>query len=574
MDELWVLTVGSTDVQLPLWRQDQFGAWAIARRFEVRTDTREVHEKLLLLLSHGLIDFGHPTPKDREEGGSSVRLRLEVVPEGEDLLFEARFEENNRVQGCDHPRIRQTCDSIEAPGDKLPLVFPKVAPLVDFLIEDRRYAEGSVSVLVLNTHRDPSLERSEPIASGPLAATVAGHRLGIASSQAPGLPRPGTSAWMDILKDKERVEEDTTRAAIVQRLIDAFTAWEEARPQSDEWRVSLSTSGGLPILKEVTERVAASFFGEDRIRLIEAPARGVVQAHGLGYSQSWTERLALRFNFLEGLRRGDLVEAYGFANRLEKLGVDWAQQTLASIGPLVNLNVPAGPGITPLFASLDLEDFELKACQIEVCLAGGDIEGAALGIGVFFEQVMWFLLERSQFLLANDLGVDRDQEAMYAVEASDRAKRAIVSLVRERMLRGDPTLIAKQPFPVEGLLRENWIAKLADHRDWRSSLPAAAAIAKDLLGRYSRPNRQGLCPRVIRNRFGHGARVADDLAQAGRILQTSGMVAGWERPLGENFLGLHRGFLRALRPGRDSLADEVKQLLRSLHDRLRKSPHV
>lgn len=51
---LWLISVGMTDVQFPVWTKDEYGCWTGPYRFEIgRTGIRAVHEGLLTLLDKG-----------------------------------------------------------------------------------------------------------------------------------------------------------------------------------------------------------------------------------------------------------------------------------------------------------------------------------------------------------------------------------------------------------------------------------------------------------------------------------------------------------------------------------------
>ncbi len=46
---LWLISVGMTDIQFPLWKKDDYGCWQGPQRFDLaRSEVRKTHEGLLI----------------------------------------------------------------------------------------------------------------------------------------------------------------------------------------------------------------------------------------------------------------------------------------------------------------------------------------------------------------------------------------------------------------------------------------------------------------------------------------------------------------------------------------------
>ena len=571
MDELWVITVGRSDVQFPIWRQDEYGGWTTHRRFEVgKSGTRRLHEVLLELLRRKRVAFERPMPAEKERDVEGTSLSIEH--DGE--FFIAQY---NCRQGSAASRLIATRDEASSDDDEMvPVLCPKVEPLRDLVLQGHPDPRKTLSVLVLNTERQPHVEPEEPIAAGPLVANWLAKHLGLeAVPFSDGVPAAGYCTWLNVLEGDEQIESPEARNRLTRRMTDAFAAWEGRR--GNDWQVSLSASGGLPVDRDATVRLAASFFGEEQVRLLEAPPRGPARSMTLGYSQSWSEQLALRFYCLEALRRKDLVVAFGLLARIAEYGeVTWARQALAIVGPLLGLGFPVGPGIADLKAQLQLLDFELTAAQIEASLVRGDVEAAAPRLGVICEQIMWHFIEKSPLLRNSSIAADRAEEKL-AIQSGDRnAREAAEKLTRDGLLGDKPrTWGGKTYFKVDKLLQPDaWVPELKRSDGWDPNMRAALDLTTDLLhAYYDRKGENSSYPRDVRNRVVHGGRASVDTRAAAAVLKRSGLVAAMERPFGENFLqvSLIRNLLGRLNNREPALEDAVRKTIEELHDRLRKN---
>src|SRR5258708_4974099 len=76
---LWLISVGVTDLQFPVWKHDEAGQWTGPWFFEPgRAGIRRPHGHILALLEKGLIAF--PAMPRRHEGDArELRLELELI---------------------------------------------------------------------------------------------------------------------------------------------------------------------------------------------------------------------------------------------------------------------------------------------------------------------------------------------------------------------------------------------------------------------------------------------------------------------------------------------------------------
>ncbi|MBV5309630.1 hypothetical protein, partial [Chromatium okenii] len=75
------------------------------------------------------------------------------------------------------------------------------------------------------------------------------------------------------------------------------------------------------------------------------------------------------------------------------------------LGPLLEL-----PGRSMRHNGCPLEPFALAAVQIEMRLCMGDVVGALVRLGAFFEAATWTLIGRDARIQALGLKVDRENE--------------------------------------------------------------------------------------------------------------------------------------------------------------------
>lgn len=508
---LWMISVGVSDVQFPVWRQDEYGGWSIRRRFEPgRGGVRAMHKGLLTLLANGQIRFDSDLP-EAVDRGELRDLRLEFLQEGTDFVAAVRHR--------DTPvRISAMADTIPNPQEtQLPLYCPKVEellPLTEGLFGDERPA-----VIVLNTRRAETFSEapSEPIAAGPLVARYLAERLDLdwvdGQGRVPDLIRPGSSTWVDILLGDEAMEESAAQADLVGRLSATLKAW--ARGIEGDRFIAVTTSGGMPALKPLIERTPATFVGQGNIRLLDKPERRAAapEIWRLSYDERVPEREVLRFHCAEALRRGDYAGAYGLAACAS--GQPWAKSVRDFLGTLLEL-----PGAPLMLDGQPLRSFKLHACQIEVRLCTGDAIGALIRYGTFIESILWALIAADARIRELGLQVDRDKECLVG------SLRHGHRLVREGLLDRDAR--GKGYHRVLDLTWKwpNWLSEP------RGGQTEAALASKQLLQSYNSD------PREIRNRNVHGTEAFVDPENVSSAMRDAGLIAAVREPFGENFFAV------------------------------------
>lgn len=502
---LWMISVGVTDVQFPVWSQDEYGMWTVLRRFETgRAGVRAVHEGLLALLRNGQIHFesGLPKPIDR---GVARDLRLEFVQEGADFLMTIR-----------HVDYRISAKNEMIPNDleaQLPLYCPKVEALLPKAQEI--FAGGPVTVLVLNTRRanDFSEAPLEPIAAGPLVAKCLAERLNLCwidgGGQVPTNLAPGASTWIDILTDNEPMEDANAQQNVVARLSAALGAWNPGRNATS--RIAVTTSGGMPVFKPLIERVPATCLGQDRVTLLDQPERGAATAVSLSYDDRVTEREVLRFHCAEALRAGDYASVYGLASRA--FGQPWAREVRDGLGTLLEL-----PGAALQVNGRCLGPSALTACRIEVRLCLRDVIGALIRLGTFIESSTWELIAQDARIPGLGLQVDRDDECLVGDLEPDHFLFTNERLKRNARGQDHHFVLDLQWF---------W-------PDWLNC-PAL----KNLNKQYSTKQQpSGISPRILRNRLIHGTDIPIDPEEVRRCMMDARLIEGVGRPFGQNFLSV------------------------------------
>lgn len=537
MDWLWMISVGVTDVQFPVWSKDDYGQWSRLQRFETgRAGIRAVHEGLLGLLRNGQIRFDDTLPRPIDRGVAR------------DLRLEFMQEDNAFVAAIRHPdyRISSEGDTIPNAREKqLPLYCPKVHALLPSARE--AFGRDRVTVLVLNTRRAEAFSESaaEPVASGPLVAKYLSERLGLTwvdgQGGVPEALAPGTATWLDILTGEEAVEDGAAQERVVARLNAAIRAWSPG--SSAGGRVAVTTSGGVPPLKPLIERVPATCFGQGQVLLLDQPERGPTLSQPLRYDTRVSEREVLRFQCAEALRTGDYAGAYGLASRAS--GGAWAREVVDGLGPLLEFS---GARVRPQV--INLAPFALGACRVEVRLCMGDVIGALMRLGAFVETVSWELIARDARLRGLGLVVDRDDECLVGNLPDDHALFARQLLDRDSRGQDHHRVLGiSWSWPV-------WL-KHRSGGQW-----ATAQALYELADRY------GGEPRRLRNRLMHGS--DDPVLPEGvkdSLLQ-SGLIAGVALAFGQNFLAVApvKGLLAGL--GAAGLPATVGGHLKGVLDRV------
>jgi hypothetical protein len=509
---LWLISVGVTDIQFPVWRQDGYGAWTLPGRFEIgRGGIRQVHEGLLTLLEQDRIDFPGgrlPSALGRED---SRGLKLDFLHIDGD--FTASLDARPDGDGSVPYRISSHAGAIpNAHESRLPLYCPKVAELLD--AARLTFGTEPVTVVVLNTRRNASFPDTpdEPIASGPLVARFLADRLGLRwLDQAGRIPvalESNIGTWVDVLTGDEAMEDGVAQDRVVARLVELIRRW---TPGADS-KVAVTTAGGMPPLKPIFERVPATCLGQSAVRLLEKPEqRSPAAVTALDYGVRIAEREALRFHCVEALRQGDYAGAYGLAHRFRQ--EPWAGKVRERLGPLLEL--PGGP---LRIDGQGLGGCALNACQVEIRLCMDDAAGALMRMARFLESSTWALIQQDRRIQEYGLAVDREYERLTGDLSQDNPL-----LVRGLVRTGN-----HGHYNVQGLTWD-WPRWLTEDGGGQ---PVEARNLQTLLDGYSGELRK------YRNRLAHGSNLAIDVSAIKRRMGDSGLVAGFGLPFGRNFLAL------------------------------------
>ena len=509
---LWLISVGVTDVQFPVWKRLEDDEWGDARLFDIGAGgCRAVHAGLLALLERNRICFPTgdlPKQLDRED---AKNLKFDFAPIDDGFIATIKEREQPSSGFC----ISRYDDCI--PNDheeNLPLYCPKVAEIVDAACAT--FTNEPVTVVVLNTRRDETSRhgKNEPIASGPLVANFLASRLGLDPPGAdhagafPASLEHGTCTWVDILTGTDAVEDDTVLQGIVPKVIALADAWKAKGSR----KVMITSSGGIPNIKPIVERVAATVFGQSAITLLHAPERGMpkgtAQPETLRFEARVTEREALRFHCAEGLRQGDYAGAYGLASRSRTEA--WSGHVLNRLGPLLELPGNFDYGLEPLY---------LTACQIDIALCIGDPVRALLRLATFVEMANWELIACDARIIAWGLQVDPTNECLCGNLAEDHP------MFERGLLQRN----AKGPHRHKNIGRApNWASWLCQ----RAGKNQQAAKQFDGLQRIY--ERAGL--RALRNVLIHVRDPANAAVDVYKVLEDSRLVAAMGAPFGWNFL--------------------------------------
>lgn len=505
MDWLWLISVGESDVQFPVWEKDENNEWTRLRRFRLgRAGIRAVHEALLALLRAGQIRFEAGLPK-AIGGGPAPDLQLEFDQEGE--TFRAAYRQPDY-------RISREADTLPNEREsKLTLYCPKVEPLLP--LASAAFASNRVTVVVLNTRRAERFSEAalEPVASGPLVSKCLGERLGLRwvddGGQLPGGLAPGTSTWFDFLTGEEAMEDSTVQRGVVDRLRTVIRAWGARAPGGRQ--IAITISGGMGPLKPIIERVPATSVGQRRILLLDSPEHGRPTSIALSYDTQVVEREMLRFHCAEALRNGDYAGAYGLASRASNQR--WSKKTRSRLGPLLDF-----PGPLPEVNGSLLPPFALTACQVEARLCMGDIAGALVRFGTLLDSSVWELIGGDARIRGLGLRPDRGDEALVGQLRDDHALLSRGLLAKNREEQGR--------YRVKDLIW-GWPDWLLD-RDGGQIEAARALVA--FRGCFAGS------PRRFRNLLVHGATEFLDLGQVERAMKDTGLIDGLGQPFGSNCL--------------------------------------
>ncbi len=507
---LWLISVGVSDVQFPVWKQDGYGQWQEFCFRRERGGVRQVHEGLLDLMKRDRIDFPDRLPKDLKRDEEAA---LTLVFDQADGLLVAG------ISGRDGYQIARQGNEIPE-ETKLPLFCPKVAEVLDAA---RATFDGKpVTVVVLQTQRAETLPRygtDEPIGSGPLVAKFVAERMDLCwqpGGPEPEIPGPGIATWLDILIGEEAWEDVTAQQALVHRLTRLIRAW---NPEGER-RIALTTAGGIPGLKPLIERVPAICLGQDAVRLLDIPERQRTEARvaALDYGARVVEQEMLRFHCVEALRQGRYVAAYGFAGD----AATWAPVVRNVLGPFLGL--PTTSGVSVKFNGRPLHRFEIFAGQVEMRLQAGDAGGAALALSAFLEAAVWFLMRQASVFTDAGLTVNPENESVDGPWPENLATTAnLAQWVDQDWVQ------TRNRHKVKKLLVEalDWLKDKADHGPHHNSVTALVALRN--IAFKGTPSL-----RECRNSVAHGAGSSITPGKIAKRFTSVGFCIS--RPFGENFL--------------------------------------
>ena len=514
MSWLWLISVGVSDVQFPVYKRDQYGQWNGPLRFEKgRGGIRSVHEGLLTLLQQDKVKFPNPgdelpKPVSREEARD---IKLEFEPIGDHQFLATIAHEQYQISnGGD------TIPNNQEPA--LPLYCPKVHPLLKPAL--KLFAEEPVTVVVLNTNRNKELGdgSDEPIASGPLVARYLAERLELKwvdnQENIPDILEQNVSTWIDILTGDEKMENTIAQKEVVKRLTAIIQAWKSTH--GTDHKIVVTTSGGMPPLKPIIERVPATCLGQQAITLLEQPERrdpAVIAP--LDYNVRVSEQETLRFHCAEALCSPDYASAYGFARRYPEL--PWTESVKNLLGPLL------GMSNHPLqVKGQTIEQFVKIACQIEICLCMGDCAGALRLLGVFIESSAWKLIENDSRIQQWNLTVDRANETVNGDLSPNH------ELFEQGLLENNPKGYGGHK--VLGLMWRwpEWL-KQGEQRQSGNALDAICRC-------YNKKDNAQNSARDYRNLLSHGSNKPIKIEALKSCLKENGLIKDTNQSFGNNFL--------------------------------------
>lgn len=543
MSCLWLISVGVSDVQFPVWQQDDYGQWNRLFRFDTgRRGIRSLHKDLLALAESAGVIFPPDTP-ERLRPALARDLRLKFLREGNEFVAGIEVAKDIRNLGF---QISRHGDVIPNEAEKkLPLYCPKLAPMVDVAAD--HLGEEPISVVVLNTRRNENSPDGpdEPVASGPLVAKFLSERLSLNWIDNGGKITPtlaiGASTWVDILVDDEAVEDPAVQRRVVERL----TAVIRGASDQQDLQILATTSGGMPPLKPLIERVPAIYISQDKVKLLDNPERGGPAALvALDYDARVDEQETIRFYCAEALRQGDYVGAYGMARRNPESA--WASHVRNLLGPLLEL--PGGP---IRINGSAVHHLAVMACQAEASLAMGDVASALKRLATFLESSVWVLIERDARIREGNLTVDREQKFIIGDIGENN------SLLPDNLI--DYQFAGRYQHRVRGLLWRwpEWLKQETGQQQ------AAAGPLYNLRQAY-----QGKLNNY-RNLLVHGSDSAVSARQFDEIkncMSDIGLVNAVSKPFGSNFLAVNnvRQLLEALDCSPEPIKQQVHDLLNTV----------
>lgn len=514
MAYLWIISVGVSDIQFPVWKKNDYGEWQECFHFELaRKGCRRTHEDLLRLLEWDQIDFLKDLPRRFKDRSADLKFELELI---EETGFIASIRDRDSNAADPNFRISATDEAIpNTQEQKLPVYCAKAHELTGKA--KQLFGDDPVTVVVINTKRNEGAAEAEgePIAAGPLVAKFLARECGLTWQDNGGkipteLPA-GISTWVDILVGEERSEEYTSQQAAANRLTKVVDAWK--RESNEHNTVVVTTSGGIPQLKQLHERIPAIRVGQDAVKILDKPdRRRDAEVTAVNYANRFIEQEILRFHCVEALRKQQYVTAYGLASRYENCECN--QQVIRLLGPLLEFK-----NHLVRINDKQIDDrLVLTACRIEISLCMGDVVGALQRLGVFIESGIWTLIETDQRITQAGLSVDRKWEELRKGEI----KQIPESLREKRKIKN---------------LIKNWPEWLNENNGKEGGQAQKSQALAGLVKHYNDEQQDGSCLRDFRNHLAHGGRESDlNMKELEKKLRASGLMRDKNQPFGKNFL--------------------------------------
>jgi hypothetical protein len=162
----------------------------------------------------------------------------------------------------------------------------------------------------------------------------------------------------------------------------------------------------------------------------------------------------------------------------------------------------------------------------------GDVVGALVRLGAFFEAATWTLIGRDARIQALGLKVDRENECLVGVIPPDHS-----------MLTGGLSSFRNQErWQAPNQHRVTWLTQ--NWPKWLAEPEGEQAAAGHFLIRLcsaynSEPATPASCkPRDVRNLLAHGADYIIEVQDIKRCLKHNELIAGTDLPFGDNFLAI------------------------------------
>lgn len=317
------------------------------------------------------------------------------------------------------------------------------------------------------------------------------------------------------------MEDPETQARVVERINTALHRWSSG--YQGELEILVTTSGGMPPLKPLIERVAAIHVGQQHVTLLDQPERGkpgaMVTPVALNYGARVAERETLRFHCAEALRNGDYAGAYGLARRASES--PWAATVCNRLGPLLEL-----PGQPLHIKGRVVEPFVLHAVQVEARLCMGDLTGALLRLGPFIESVIWTLIAGDARIRELGLKLERENECLVG-DLPDGHE--LFTQFLQQNSKGD------QRHGVIGLTWR-WPYWLGNKIGGQSVAARALDQLRLAYSNDSQERPQMRNPRDWRNLLAHGSEQSISLQDIKSTLLHHRLIDHVSQPFGQNFL--------------------------------------